>query len=69
MASLVVECEVWDQRVTNLRLITVLCPCVRHFILCYVLVQTRKTVKCPDITKTKKKFVISKILTIDLACT
>ena len=40
----------WDPRVVCSRLTkgTVLCPWARQFILCLVLVQPRKTEKCPD---------------------
>ena len=51
MAKLV---EHWtgDGMVASLRLIGVtVCPSVRHFIHCLVLVQPRKTEKCPNMTE------------------
>ena len=47
----VVECLTRDRGVAASSLTggTVLYPCARHFILCLVLVQRRKT--CPDITE------------------
>ena len=49
--GLVVECLTRDRGVAGLSLTrgTVLYPCARHFILCVVLVQPRKT--CPDIAE------------------
>ena len=51
-AGSVVEVFTRDQGVVGLSLTggTVLCPWARHFILCLVLVQPRKTF--PDITET-----------------
>ena len=42
-----------DQRVASLRLsrITVFCPLARHIICSLVLLQTRKTGNCPDVTE------------------
>ena len=51
-----VECYTGDPRVASSTLTaggaTVLCPSARHFILCLVLVQSRKMGNCPDMTKT-----------------
>ena len=43
-SSLVVEWKTGDQRAAAL------CPSARHFTLCLVLVQPRKTVNCSDMT-------------------
>ena len=50
-SDLVVECWTRDRRVAGLRLTRgiALCPLVRLFILCLVLVQPRKT--CPNMTE------------------
>ena len=43
----------FNRRVAGLRLTrgTALCPCAKHFILCLVLVQHRKTGYHPDMTE------------------
>ena len=47
------ECKTWDRRVMSLRLSmgNVMCPLARHLIVCWVLVQPRKTEKCPNISE------------------